>query len=59
LAYDWHPRAERMGLQYHACVYSTSTFSQLSTEKAIRLMKNSLVLGFDSEILAENWLKSF
>lgn len=59
VAFDWHPRAEALGLEYHACVYSTSTFSQLSTEKAISLIKTSIAQGFEHRDAAENWLKSF
>ncbi|GGK66934.1 hypothetical protein ACD591_02900 [Rufibacter glacialis] len=59
VAKDWHPRAEALGLEYHAFVFSTSTFSHLSTEKALSLITTSIVAGFEEEGSAEKWLKSF
>lgn len=57
-AFDWHPRAEASGLTYHACVYSGDVFSKLSTDKAIQMVKEGIVKGFDMDVDAENWLKS-
>ncbi len=59
MAYDWHPRAETMGLEYHACVYSKNTFSRLSTEQAVKMVKTGIIKGFDSVSAAEGWLKNF
>jgi len=59
MAHDWHPRAEAAGLRYHACVYSADTFSRLSTDQAIRMVKNGIVKGFDSPDAAEGWLKTW
>jgi len=58
-AYDWHPRAEAAGLQYHAAVYSQNHFSKLSTDKAIKMVKSGIVKGFDNVQNAEGWLNSF
>ncbi|GAA4315739.1 hypothetical protein [Nibribacter koreensis] len=59
VAHDWYPRAKAAGLEYHACIFSTSTFSRLSTEKAIEMMKETgIAQGFEDEMAAENWLKS-
>ena len=58
-AYDWHPRAEAAGLQYHAAVYSQNYFSKLSTDKAIKMVKSGIVKGFDAKTNAEGWLNSF
>lgn len=59
VAQDWHPRAEAMGLQYHACVYSNDTFSRLSTDKAIRMVEKGIVKGFETAEAAEGWLKTW
>ena len=58
-AYDWHPRVEAAGLQYHAAVYSQNYFSKLSTDKAIKMVKSGIVKGFDTIENAEGWLNSF
>src|SRR5688572_11334050 len=57
VAHDWYPRAEKNGLQYHACVYSKSVFSRLSTEQTIKMVQKGIVAGFDTHATAENWLK--
>jgi hypothetical protein len=57
-AYNWHPRAEASGLTYHACVYSADTFSRLSTDKAIHMVKDGIVEGFETVSEAEGWLMS-
>ncbi|AMM50119.1 hypothetical protein TH61_01525 [Rufibacter sp. DG15C] len=60
VALDWYPRAKAAGLEYHACIYSTNTFSHLSTEKAIEMMQQTgIAQGFEDATAAENWLKSF
>ena len=59
LAYDWHPRAEKAGLQYHAAVYSQNHFSRLSTEQAVSMVQKGIVKGFDTVEQAESWLNSF
>ncbi|MBB6609838.1 hypothetical protein H7F15_02200 [Pontibacter sp. Tf4] len=56
-AYDWHPRAEAAGLNFHAVIYANSHFSKLSTDRAIQLVKNGIIKGFDSVQDAESWLK--
>lgn len=58
-AYDWHPRAEAAGLEYHAAVYSQDHFSKLSTDKAIKMVKSGIVKGFDTVENAQGWLNSF
>ncbi|WP_026463864.1 hypothetical protein [Adhaeribacter aquaticus] len=58
MAYDWHPRAEKNGLIYHACVYSRDTFSRLSTHQAIHMVEKGIIEGFDTREAAENWLKA-
>lgn len=58
LAYDWHPRAEQAGLQYHAAVYSQDYFSRLSTDKAISMVRDGIAKGFETAENAEGWLNS-
>ena len=58
MARDWHPRAEALGLQYHACVYSTDIYSRLSTDQAIKMVEKGIVKGFDTLAAAEGWLKA-
>lgn len=58
MALDWHPRAEELGLQYHACVYSNDAFSRLSTDQAIRMVEKGVTKGFDAVETAEAWLKA-
>ena len=58
-AYNWHPRAEAAGLQYHAAVYSNNHFSKLSTDKAIKMVESGIVKGFNTVENAEGWLNSF
>lgn len=58
LARDWHPRAERAGLKYHAAVYSQDYFSRLSTDKAISMVQTGIAKGFESAENAEGWLNS-
>ncbi|AKD02650.1 hypothetical protein POKO110462_09135 [Pontibacter korlensis] len=55
-AQDWHIRAEKAGLQYHAVVYSKSHFSRLSTDKAIKMVQTGIVEGFETVHEAEGWL---
>jgi hypothetical protein len=55
-AYDWNPRSVAAGLNYHAVVYSKDHFGKLSTDKAIRLGKSGIIVGFDTEKEAEGWL---
>ncbi|GAA4434391.1 hypothetical protein GCM10023188_25270 [Pontibacter saemangeumensis] len=59
MARDWHPRAEAIGLQYHACVYSRDIYSRLSADQAIRMVEKGIVKGFDTESAAEGWLKAW
>jgi len=59
VAFDWHPRVVDLGLQYHACVYSRSVFSRLSTDLTIKMMKEGIVKGYDTIIDAQNWLLDF
>ncbi len=58
LAYDWHPRAEKAGLQYHAAVYSQDYFSRLSTDRAINMVRQGIAKGFETTENAEGWLNS-
>lgn len=58
LAYDWHPRAEKAGLQFHAAVYSQDYFSRLSTDRAISMVRDGIAKGFEATENAKNWLNS-
>ena len=59
MARNWHPRAEALGLQYHACVYPSEIYSRLSMDKAIRMVEKGIVKGFDTVAAAEGWLKAW
>lgn len=59
VALDWHPKAEEMGLHYHACAYSKDAFSRLSTDQMIRMVQRGITKGFDTVEAAEGWLKAW
>ncbi|WP_114784806.1 hypothetical protein [Botryobacter ruber] len=56
---DWFPRMKAAGLKHFAWIYSPSTFSRLSTDKALRhTVDIDLIRTFDSLEAAQYWLRS-
>ncbi|MFT2009408.1 hypothetical protein ACMA1I_12090 [Pontibacter sp. 13R65] len=56
---DWFPRMKNAGLLYFAWVYSASTFSRLSTDKALKNTEDlKYIQTFDSLDAACDWLRS-
>ncbi len=56
---DWLPRMQAAGLKCFAWVYSTSAFSRLSTEKALKNTPDlSIIETFDNLEQAEEWLRA-
>jgi signal transduction histidine kinase len=56
---EWFPMMEAAGLKYFAWIYSQSTFSQLSADKSIDVLKAGVTTRlFNNKTEAINWLKS-
>jgi len=57
LSKEWFPEMEAAGLKYFAWIYSSSTFSQMSTNKTLEsITGNVSTKVFESRSEAEQWL---
>ena len=57
VAVDWFPRMREVGMTCFAWVYSTSVFSQLSTDKTLNHTNEGFVKTFYEIEQAKSWLR--
>lgn len=53
----WFPLMAEAGLEYFAWVYSPNVYSRLSADLSLKHTTRPIVLAFDNQELAANWLR--
>jgi hypothetical protein len=57
IARQWFPRARQQGLKFIAFIFSEHKFSNMSTDKTLKLIDSPHVQGFHLKIAAKKWLE--
>jgi hypothetical protein len=53
----WFPQMAEAGLEYFAWIYSPNVYSRLSADLSMQHTTRPIVLAFDNQEMATNWLK--